>query len=88
MRNASTKRREKSNPLQMNITLKTKTYAIIREIQKSIKSVIQNQMKAGKFILKPDEMNDLTAMNVIVSINREIHLYHGRANAIRTYNHP
>jgi hypothetical protein len=41
-------------------------------------------MIAGKFILKPDEMNFLTTMNAIVSINREIHLYHGRANGIRT----
>jgi len=32
------------------------------------------------------ELDDLTAMNAIVSINREIHLYHGRANAIRPYN--
>jgi hypothetical protein len=29
-------------------------------------------VKAGEFTLKPDEMNDLTAMNAIVSINREI----------------
>ena len=36
---------------------------IIREIQKSLKSVIQNQALGGIFILKPDEMNDLTAMN-------------------------
>jgi len=56
---------------------------IIRVIQKSLKSVIQNQALGGIFILKPDEMNDLTAMNAIVSINREIHLYHDRANAIR-----
>ena len=28
----------------------------------------------GEFTLKPDEMNDLTAMNAIVSINREMHL--------------
>ena len=58
---------------------------IIRVIQKSLKSVIQNQALGGIFILKPDEMNDLTAMNAIVSINREMYLYHGRANAIRPY---
>jgi hypothetical protein len=31
------------------------------------------------------ELDDLTAMNAIVSINREMYLYHGRANAIRPY---
>ncbi len=61
---------------------------IIREIQKSLKCVIQNRVVGGIFILKPDGENDLTAMNAIVSINREIHLYHGRANAIRPYYHP
>ena len=39
----------------------------------------------GEFTLNPDLMNDLTAMNAIVSINREMYLYHGRANAIRPY---
>jgi hypothetical protein len=42
----------------------------------------------GEFTLNPDEMNDLTAMNAIVSINWEMYLYHGRANAIRPYYHP
>ena len=37
--------------------------------------------------MKPDEMNFLTATNAIVSINREIHLDHGRENAIRPYEH-
>jgi hypothetical protein len=72
--------------LRITITPKPKTSFIIREIQKSLKSVIQNQALGVKFILKPDEMNDLTATNAIVSINREIYLYHGRANAIRPYN--
>ena len=66
----------------MTIIPKPKTYSAILKI---LEILIQNQVKAGEFTLKPDEMNDLTAMNAIVSINREIHLYHGRANAIRPY---
>ena len=85
MRYAAAKKRVKSNLLQINISLKTKTSFLILKI---LEILIQNQVKAGEFILKPDEMNDLTAMNAIVSINREIHLYHGRANAICPYYHP
>jgi hypothetical protein len=69
----------------MTIIPKPKTYSAILKI---LEILIQNQVKAGEFTLKPDEMNDLRAMNAIVSINREIHLYHGRANAIRPYYHP
>ena len=72
----------KSNTLQINIALKTKTFSAILKILKIRDS---KPGVRGEFTLKPDEMNDLTAMNAIVSINREIHLYHGRANAIRPY---
>jgi hypothetical protein len=51
MRNASAKRRVKSNPRQMTITPKTKTSSAILKI---LKILIQNQMTAGKFILKPN----------------------------------
>ena len=81
----SAKRRVKKHNLRITITPKTKTSSVILKI---LYILIQNRELGGKFILKPDEMNFLTAMNAIVSINREIHLYHGRANAIRPYNHP
>ena len=41
----------------------------------------------GKFILKPDGVEQPDS-GTGYSVNREIYLYHGRANSIRPYYHP
>ena len=96
MRNASAKRSVKNNPLQINIIPKTKTSSAILKI---LKIVIQNQVLGVNIKSKPtgEKTRGIASLHciqipngmddLIVGFhcfdNREMYLYHGRANALQ-----
>ena len=96
MRYASAKRRVISNTLQITIGVKTKTSSVILEI---LKILIQNQALGVNFNIKPvgEKTRGIASLHykqkpnglddLIVGFhcfdNREMYLYHGRANALQ-----
>ena len=101
MRNASAKRRVKSNHLQINIIPKSTTSSLILEI---LKILIQNHVTTGEFTLnpvgektrsiaslqgakKPDELDDLMLGSIVSQIGKCICIMFVGANAIRPYEH-